>query len=542
MKALIVDGYVDEPAHFGVPPYISAYPRYVAGLLKIAGYDFFYDTIEGVRQHGLKEADMLITVGGVTVPGNYVGGMPMTVEEAKKISKKFVGLKSIIIGSMGQYEVDRSGGVVANLKKFEEYDFSLWYDYERKLYEILTGKVWNENRYSLVKIASVAGAAVIKKHPNFPDLMCEIELGMGCEKEIKCSFCTEPLWGKSISRPVDDVIEEISSLYKSGCRHFRLGRISNIFAYMGEKHPDPKAIESLYTGIRSIAPDLITLHTDNANPGYIYSHMKESESIAGTISMYNTRGDVLSMGIESFDPKVISMNNLKIGKDQVFDVIKMINDVGGSRVEGIPKLLPGINLLYGLMGETKETYKINFETLMKILHTNLMVRRVNIRKVMVFPQTPLFEKLNGMEPKTDERMYAHHKFIVRKEFDHEMLKRVFPSGSIFRDVIIEYHEGKLSYGRQIGTYAMLAGIPKILSLRSHVDCVVVAHGQRSLTALPIPLKINKEGYDMLKWIPGVGDSSSIVILKRPFNSMQEFVQKTNLKLPDWMSEMVSFER
>jgi len=542
MKALIVDGYVDEPAHFGVPPYIAAYPRYIAGLLKIAGYDIFYDTIEGVRQHGLKEADMLIVVGGVTVPGNYVGGIPMTVEEAKEISKKFVGSKSIIIGSMGQYEVDRSGGMVANLKKFEEYDFSLWYDYERKLYEILTGKAWNENRYSLVKIASAIGADVIKKHPNFPDLMCEIELGMGCEKEIKCSFCTEPLWGRSISRPVDDVIEEISSLYKSGCRHFRLGRISNIFAYMGEKHPDPKAIEALYTGIRSAAPDLMTLHTDNANPGYIYSHMKESESIAGTISMYNTAGDVLSMGIESFDPKVISMNNLKIGKDQAFDVIKMINNVGGSRVEGIPKLLPGINLLYGLMGETKETYKINFETLMKILHANLMIRRVNIRKVMVFPQTPLFEKLNGKDPKIDERMYAHHKFIVRKEFDHEMLKRVFPSGSIFRDVIIEYHDGKMSYGRKIGTYAMLTGIPKILSLRSHIDCVVVDHGQRSLTVLPIPFKINKEGYDMLKWIPGVGDSSSIVILKRPFNSMQEFVQKTNLKFPDWMSEMVDFER
>jgi radical SAM superfamily enzyme with C-terminal helix-hairpin-helix motif len=33
----IVDGYVDEPAHFGVPPYVSTYPRYVAGALVDAG-------------------------------------------------------------------------------------------------------------------------------------------------------------------------------------------------------------------------------------------------------------------------------------------------------------------------------------------------------------------------------------------------------------------------------------------------------------------------------------------------------------------------
>ncbi len=542
MRILIVDGYVDEPAHFGVPPYISAYPRYIAGLAKIAGYDFFYDTIEGVRHHGLKEADILIVVGGVTVPGNYIGGTPMTVEEGKDISKRFIGDKKIIIGSMAQYEVDRSGGVVANLKKFEGYDFALWNDYERKLYEILTGRKWDKDRYSLIKAISVEGASIVNQHPNFPDLMCEIELGMGCEKEIKCSFCTEPLWGKAISRPVDDVIEEIDALYKFGCRHFRLGRISNVFAYMGDKKPDPEAIEALYTGIRSVAPDLMTLHTDNANPGYIYSHMKASEKIASIISSYNTPGDILSMGVESFDPKVITMNNLKIGKEQIFDVLKMINDVGGNRVEGIPKLLPGINLLYGLLGETKETYKINFDTLMKILDANLMVRRVNIRKVMVFPQTPLFEKLNGKVPKTDEFMYKHHKFIVRKEFDHEMLKRVFPQGSIFRDVIVEYHDGKVSFGRKIGTYAMLVGIPKILDIGSHVDCVVVDHGQRSLTALPIPLKINVEGYDVLRWIPGIGDSSSIVILKRPFNSMQEFVQKTNLRFPDWMSGMVSFER
>jgi len=33
MRVLIIDGYVDEPACLGVPPYMSPDPRYIAGAL-----------------------------------------------------------------------------------------------------------------------------------------------------------------------------------------------------------------------------------------------------------------------------------------------------------------------------------------------------------------------------------------------------------------------------------------------------------------------------------------------------------------------------
>lgn len=541
MKVLILDGYVDEPAHFGVPPYISTYSRYTAGIVSMAGGEVIYDTVDGVRHNGIKEADKIIVIGGVTVPGNYIGGTPMTIEEAKKISETFKGTK-IIVGSMAYYSVDRVGGIVANLNSFEGYDFSIWYDYERALYKILTGKVWKGDRYSLVKIASVEGARVIGQHPNFPNLMCEIELGLGCEKSVRCSFCTEPLWGKAVSRPIDDVIEEVKALYENGCRYFRLGRISNIFAYMAKEKPDSKAIEALYSGIRSNAKDLRVLHTDNANPGYIYANMKDCEEITGIITYHNTPGDVLSMGVESFDPKVISMNNLKIGPDQFMEVLRMVNSVGGKRIEGVPKLLPGINLLYGLVGESKDTYDLNFKFLMDILNEGLLVRRVNIRKVMVFPNTPLFDKLGGKAPKINESLYRHHKLMVRKLFDHEMIKKVFPTGTILRNVVIEYTEGKLSYGRQIGTYALLIGIPKLLAKGTVLDCVVTDHGQRSVTALPIPINVNIEDYDLLKWIPGIGSKSSDLILKRPFDSFEDMILKTRINFPQWIKGMMSFEK
>ena len=33
LKISILDGYVDEPTCLGVPPYISPYPRYIAGAV-----------------------------------------------------------------------------------------------------------------------------------------------------------------------------------------------------------------------------------------------------------------------------------------------------------------------------------------------------------------------------------------------------------------------------------------------------------------------------------------------------------------------------
>jgi len=49
MCCVIIDGYVDEPAVLGVPPYVSTYVRYVAGAFFLKGYDVRYYTIDQVR-------------------------------------------------------------------------------------------------------------------------------------------------------------------------------------------------------------------------------------------------------------------------------------------------------------------------------------------------------------------------------------------------------------------------------------------------------------------------------------------------------------
>ncbi len=542
MKALLVDGYVDEPAQFGVPPYLSVYARYVFAIARRCGYDVSYVTIDELRKADLPSHDLLLVIGGVTVPGNYLGGTPMTVEEAQDIAERSQASSKILIGSMAEYAMSRSGGIAVRKENIPGYDFRLWKGYERKLYEILCDEKVYTERYEFITTFVEWSAELLEQHPLFPDLMCEIELGMGCERKIHCSFCTEPLWGKFVSRRVEDVVNEIKVLYEAGARHFRLGRISNIFAYAFNGRPNIEALMKLYAGIREAAPNLKTLHTDNANPAYMYSYLNDVEKMIEVVTRYNTPGDVLSMGVESFDKKVVSRNNLKILLPQLLEVLKMVNDVGAQCVNGVPRILPGINLLFGLPAESKETYRINLESMLKIFDEGLLIRRVNVRKAMAFPGTPLFYMLNGKAPKVNEAMYRHFKYVLRRDFDAPMLKKVFPRGTILKDVIIEKTNGGMSYGRQLGTYAILVGLPQVFQLREHVDCVVVDHGQRSLTAIKIPIRINELNTNTLKWIPGLGKKSvREVLFRRPFENYEDFLKKVKTEVPQWIKKWMRFD-
>src|SRR5665648_679057 len=84
---VILDGYVDEPACLGVPPYISPYVRYIAGALRDCGvgeWEIHYITIDNLRTDPqscipyLDHAGLIIIIAGMTVPGKYLGGTPIT--------------------------------------------------------------------------------------------------------------------------------------------------------------------------------------------------------------------------------------------------------------------------------------------------------------------------------------------------------------------------------------------------------------------------------------------------------------------------------
>jgi|Deesub1362A_J573_1020465.scaffolds.fasta_scaffold00209_49 radical SAM superfamily enzyme with C-terminal helix-hairpin-helix motif len=541
VKVAIIDGYVDEPSCLGVPPYISPYIRYAAGVVReTLGTLPGYYTIEDVRknQKVLEKYDLLLVIAGTLVPGKYLAGRPASKRELLEFFRLPSG-KKFLIGPV-YWELDgKHRGV------FEEvYDQIFSPEFERELYEVLGGRKSLEAGRNMINSFSVAGAEIVRQHPMFPNVICEIETYKGCFW-AKCSFCTERFYGFPEFRSIEGIVKEIQALYECGVKHFRLGNQSDFFTLYGDfrgdiPRPDPMAIKELLEKIRFVAPDLKTLHIDNVNPKVIAEHPEESKKLATILIKYHTSGDVAAFGMESADPVVIRKNGLLADPEDVFEAIRLINEVGNRVGEnGLPELLPGLNFVFGLKGESESTFKLNYQFLKDILDSGLLVRRINLRQVAVLRNTPM-ERFGYKNVIRHKRLFREYKEKIRRDVDLPMLRKVIPKGRILKDVMVEIQRGNTAFGRQLGTYPVLVGIPGVYEVGSIMDVIVMDHGPRSVSALPYPFDINTAPYSVLKEIPGIGSRRAARIVRaRPFNNASEIASKVGKEVHDLLKEYIS---
>jgi radical SAM superfamily enzyme with C-terminal helix-hairpin-helix motif len=547
LAVTIVDGYVDEPAHFGVPPYISTYPRFTAGALVDAGVDpanVTYHTIDELRDERGKwadvaDADLLVYVGGMTVPGKYVGGTPAEPDEVRELAWTADG--TTLLGGPIRFGVgEENAGAQDMERKDLDYDFVAKGDVEAAAHDLVSSGLEGfgdrvRDNDELDRWAA-AGAFVVEQHPNHPDyLIAEMETSRGCA--YRCSFCTEPLYGNPAFRTPESVVREVDRLSDAGVRHFRLGRQADILAFGGDgEAPNPEAVRALYGGIRDVAPNLETLHLDNMNPVTIVEYPERSREAISVIAEHNTPGDTAAFGLESADPVVREENNLLVTADECLEAVRVVNEVAGWRpgedrsaapqygddaARRLPKLLPGINLVHGLAGEREETYEHNRRFLRRVMDEGLLLRRVNIRQVMAFAGTEMAE--TGADIAHEHRKrFKQYKRQVREEIDRPMLRRVAPPGTVLPDVHLEYHKDGKTFGRQLGTYPLLVAVPGERELGTTVDLAVVDYGYRSVTGVPHPLDINAASMDELTAIPGVGRrTAGDIVVGRPHASVSD---------------------
>ncbi|MDR3075287.1 MAG: radical SAM protein [Candidatus Methanoplasma sp.] len=511
IKVVLIDGYIDDPAALGVPPYISPMIRAVAGASADAGADVEYISVDMIRRgRKIPDADVSVVLSGNTVPGKYLRSMPMSLKELGSLVPKLRGWKLI-------------GGSAASSPVAEMFDFAVKDDLAASLYDGMTGKEVNEryrtldewNRWMLL------GADMVSQHQDFPHpLIVEIETYRGCHRYGSggCSYCIEPLKGRPLMRPPGDILAEAEKLRSIGIRNIRVGGQTCIISYGSEcdsavPRPNPEALNELFRGLKSL--DFSVLHVDNANPAVISSYPDESAEIIRTLSDCCTSGNVLALGLESADPVVFRENNLNSTSEQLMDAVRMINKIGGRRGEtGLPALLPGINLICGLDGETEDTYRLNTEVLKKILDEGLMVRRINIRQVM-----PLRKEFGT---KIKKQMFRSFKESVRSEIDQEMLKRMIPGGTVLKDVYMELHDGNTTFGRQIGTYPILVGVPYKLDLETSYDITVTDWGYRSITGISTPFDVNGMPMSAIEGLPGIGKKRAArIVMGRPYGSVDD---------------------
>lgn len=529
-KYLILDCYVDEPACFGVPPFISPYPRYVFGALVCAGVnpdDIIYRTIDDIRpSYQLPEgSDPVFLIGGAVVPGKYLGYKIGSVEEIIKIAETNKQHNFIIGGLAGRLVKERCGSNVRALSgdiEFYAHSFAKG-----------TPEEGQRNNASLSEWA-IEGVRAVQSHFEFPHIIAEIETYRGCPRENHCSFCSESIFPDINFRSVKDVLAEIDTLISHGVSRFRIGRQADILAYgsslsefrNGFPNPGSDPIFELFGELQKRREDgkIITLNIDNANPGTIANFPDESALAIESIVKALTPGDTMPMGIESFDPVVKAKNTLKVTRQEAILAAKIINNIGGIRVGGIPVLLPGINLIHGLDGESIDTFRINYESLCEMRDSGILIKRINIRSLLPFPGTRA-EGFNVLANKKIGNRYDFYRDKIRDEIDHYMLSKIYPIGTILTGIRVADTMFDYSLARPLQSYAITVKLPVPLAKGSFTDAIVVSHRERSLIALPNPIPVNSLPAKALEFLPGVGKrAAGSLVLGRPFRSTTEIKQ------------------
>lgn len=477
----ILDCYTDEPAGLGVPPYLGTYPRYIYGMLKNKKENVKYITIDDLRFHVfykdfekevtkkdttniriynrtqqdvrkiLAETKTMIVNLGVHVPGKYLSAIPGTLREAMMLLKTY-SFKKILTGP-AVFGTQLEGG-----KFFEKAD--LCFFNEVKQYPFNFQTMQND---------AEAGVEILKSIP-YP-VMIEIETGRGCNIG-RCSFCTEPLKNKFSNRVMEDVLTEVVAYYHAGARYFRLGKQADFYSI-------DRPVE-LLKSIREQCPEIKVLHIDNCNPVFVVK--PGGEEITKAIVEYCTEGNIAAFGVESFDPVVVKENFLNCTPTVARKAIEIVNKHGAVRGRnGMPKFLPGINVIFGLKGETKKTQKANMTALQSIYDDGLMLRRINIRQAAILPGTMLEKEVGNKFLKKNKQYYWKWRNEIRQNIDFPMLQRVVPFGSILHDVYAEIYDGNTTFCRQFGTYPLIVGVNGRLTLRKFYSVKITGHMLRSIT-------------------------------------------------------------
>ncbi|MFI0242824.1 radical SAM protein [Streptomyces sp. NPDC016845] len=467
---VILDCYTVEPSGLGVPPYLSAYVRQAYATLRRArpAADVRYVTIDDVRWclaggrptvkaplsdrwtysatvnrdkavELLRDAEAVIVVAGDKVPSVHLHAVNGSQDDIARALACVRG-RRYLLGPMATWALSEPASWAGLFDAVHTHTVTS---------SALALGSRSPAPYEQLEADRSSFAGLIEQMPWPP--VAELELYRGCTRKAFCRFCNEPAKSPVVAhRSVDDVLAETVQLYVAGVRHFRLGQQTCFFSYQGRSEG---AIRALLEGIRERCPDLQMLHIDNADPLAVAAPV--GKRIAAAVADLCTEGNCAPMGIESFDPAVIERNTLTCTEEILLRAVEHVNEAGGGRgTGGLPKLLPGLNLIYGLPGETHATHLANLNALRRIYDAGLMCHRTNVRVARAFPGTPLAEEATSPQELPSAAHFETWKADIDQIWDRPMKQRVYPAGLNIPGVHAYFVDERGTWFRRLGSYAI----------------------------------------------------------------------------------------
>ncbi|MGH3914960.1 MAG: radical SAM protein [Pseudonocardiaceae bacterium] len=492
----ILDGYTVEPSGLGVPPYLSTYVRAAYSALRKAdpSADVRYLTIDDVRwcRNGgapsiappqsdprtysatvnrdraiqiLVDATVVVVVAGDKVPSVHLHAENATADELVQALAGVCGNR-VLVGPLATYVLAEPAAYAGLFDAIHTHTVTSG--------NLLCGST-EPASYGCLRADLDSYEGLVAQLCWCP--IVEIELYRGCTRRKFCSFCTEPVKAPLVDfRTVDDILNEVARLSAAGVRNFRLGQQACFFSYQNR---DVDAVERLLAGVRALCPDLEVLHIDNADPLAVAS--PNGFRIARHVTTYCTEGNCAPMGVETFDPTVVERNLLTCTPEILVRAVEHINQVGACRGPGgLPAFLPGLNLIYGLPGETPATHLANLAWLQRIYDAGLLCHRTNVRQARAFPGTPLAKRWTTQSAPAVEHFLAW-KADIDRIWDEPMKRKVYPLGLRLTGLHSFFVTELGTWYRRLGSYSIqVVEEGTAVPLYDTADVTVTGHAARFL--------------------------------------------------------------
>lgn len=167
-----------------------------------------------------------------------------------------------------------------------------------------------------------------------------IKIAEGCDRQ--CAYCAIPLiTGKHRSRPIDDILDEVSKLAANGTREFQV--IEQELTYYGVDFDGKRHVTELISRMADIpGVEWIRLHYAYPNqfPMDLLDVIREKPQVC----------KYLDVALQHISDHMLTRMRRNVTKEQTLDFVKSIR-------EKVPGIHIRTTLMVGFPGETEEDFK-----------------------------------------------------------------------------------------------------------------------------------------------------------------------------------------
>ncbi|MYC28913.1 MAG: tRNA (N6-isopentenyl adenosine(37)-C2)-methylthiotransferase MiaB [Chloroflexi bacterium] len=175
--------------------------------------------------------------------------------------------------------------------------------------------------------------------PAHPEVTCYVPIIHGCD--LMCSFCIIPYRrGRQVSRPVDDVVQEVELLVNRGVREVTvLGQTVDAYGY---DLPDKPDLSLLLTRLNAIE-DLDRIRFLTSHPSYMDDRIIQAVADLPKVCEH------INLPVQAGDDEILKQMRRPYTRDHYRELVGRIRDT-------IPGVSMSTDIIVGFPGETEEQF------------------------------------------------------------------------------------------------------------------------------------------------------------------------------------------